>query len=210
MRLPARDVGRLADQGAPRASARSALLRIAIGSSQSYLSAMNQHERSAARHTRAGETLGLLGWLALTGAAAAAGAVASADAGTFYGQLARPDWAPPPWLFAPVWTVLYVLMSIAAWLVWRARGWRGAPAALGVYAAQLAANALWTWLFFGWHRGAWAFGEILVLWLLIVATIALFWRVRRLAAVLLLPYATWVTFASALTYAIWALNPQAL
>lgn len=171
---------------------------------------MNQHERSAARPSRAGETLGLLGWLALTGAAAAAGAVASADAGNFYSRLARPDWAPPPWIFAPVWTVLYVLMGIAAWLVWRACGWRGASAALGVYAVQLAANALWTWLFFGWHRGAWAFGEILVLWLLIVAMVALFWRVRRLAAVLLLPYATWVTFASALTYAIWALNPQAL
>ncbi len=171
---------------------------------------MNQHGQSAAHPSRAGQTLGLLGWLALTGAAAAAGGVASADAGSFYGQLARPDWAPPPWLFAPVWTVLYVLMSIAAWLVWRARGWRGAPAALGVYAAQLAPNALWTWIFFGWHRGAWAFGESLVLWLLIVATIALFWRVRRLAAVLLLPYATWVAFASALTYVTWALNPQAL
>lgn len=171
---------------------------------------MSQDDRSAARPSRAGDTLGLLGWLALTGAAAAAGAVASVDAKNFYDQLARPDWAPPPWLFGPVWTVLYVLMGIAAWLVWRARGWRGAPAALSVYSIQLAANALWTWLFFGWHRGAWAFGEIVALWFLIVATIALFWRVRRFAAVLLLPYAAWVTFASALTYAVWVLNPQAL
>lgn len=154
--------------------------------------------------------MGLPGWLALTGAAAAAGGFASADAAHFYAQLVRPGWAPPAWLFAPVWTLLYVLMGIAAWLIWRARGWRGAPAALSVYSAQLVANALWTWLFFGWHRGAWAFGEIILLWILIVATIALFWRIRRLAAVLLLPYVVWVSFASALTYAIWALNPQLL
>ena len=146
----------------------------------------------------------------MTGTAAAAGGFASADAAHFYGQLVRPGWAPPAWLFAPVWTLLYVLMAIAAWLVWRARGWRGAPAALGVYTSQLVANALWTWLFFVWHRGAWAFGEIILLWILIVATMALFWRVSRLAAVLLLPYVTWVTFAAALTYAIWALNQQLL
>lgn len=183
---------------------------MAAGLSRSYSSLMNQHRRSYVQLSRAMEALGLLGWLGLTAAAAAAGAFASADAGHFYGQLARPDWAPPAWLFAPVWTLLYVLMSIAAWLVWRARGWRGAPAALGVYIAQLAANALWTWLFFSWHRGAWAFGEIAFLWILIVATIAFFWNVDRLAAALLLPYAAWVTFASALTYAIWALNPQVL
>jgi tryptophan-rich sensory protein len=171
---------------------------------------MKRHGQSAFRPSHAGKILGLPGWLALTGAAAALGAFASADAGHFYGQLVRPDWAPPAWLFAPVWTLLYVLMGIAAWLVWRAGGWRGAPAALGVYTAQLVANALWTWLFFGWHRGAWAFGEIVLLWILIVATVALFWRVRRFAAALLLPYAIWVTFASALTYAIWALNPQVL
>lgn len=183
---------------------------MAIGSSRRYGSDMNQQGRSAVWPSRAREALGLLGWLALTGAAAAAGAFASADAGSFYRKLARPDWAPPAWLFAPVWTLLYVLMSIAAWLVWRARGWRGAPAALGVYTAQLAANALWTWLFFRWHRGAWAFLEIALLWVLIVATMALFWRVRRVAVALLLPYAIWATFASALTYAVWALNPQVL
>lgn len=171
---------------------------------------MNELGPFAERPSRAEETLALLGWLALTAAAAGAGAVASADAGDFYRQLVRPEWAPPPWLFAPVWTILYVLMGIAAWLVWRARGWRGAPAALGVYVAQLGANALWTWLFFRWHRGAWAFGEILVLWLLIVVTIVLFWRVRRLAAALLLPYAAWVSFASVLTYATWMLNRHAL
>jgi benzodiazapine receptor len=153
---------------------------------------------------------GLVGWLALTFAAAATGGVASADAGVFYRQLALPPWAPPAWLFAPVWSVLYLLMGIAAWLVWQARGLRGASVALTFYVAQLAANALWTWLFFAWKRGGLAFGEILILWALILGTAIAFWRVRPLAGLLLLPYLAWVAFAGALTYAIWQLNPHYL
>lgn len=156
------------------------------------------------------QALGLFGWLLLTFAAAAIGAVASADAGAFYGQLARPGWAPPGWLFAPVWSVLYVLMGVAAWIVWRAHGFKGARAALALYVTQLAANALWTWLFFVWHQGAFAFAEILLLWCLIVATVAAFWRLNALAAIMLLPYLAWVTFASALTFSTWKLNPGLL
>ncbi len=156
------------------------------------------------------QTLGLLAWLILTFAAAAIGAVASADAGAFYQQLTRPAWAPPGWLFAPVWSVLYVLIGISAWLVWRERGLRGAGAALSLFLVQLAANALWTWLFFVWHLGAWAFAEILILWVLIVGTVATFWRVRPTAGALLLPYLAWVTFACALTFSTWQLNPQFL
>jgi len=156
------------------------------------------------------QLLGLLGWLGLTFAAAAIGGFASASAGDFYRQIVRPDWAPPGWLFGPVWSVLYLLMGIAAWLVWRARGFDGARAALSLFLVQLAANALWTWLFFAWRQGALAFAEILVLWALIVATTISFWRVRPLAGALLLPYLAWVSFACALTWATWKLNPLIL
>ncbi|MCM5569870.1 tryptophan-rich sensory protein [Burkholderiaceae bacterium FT117] len=150
---------------------------------------------------------GLVGWLLVTFAAAAIGGIASASAGDFYARLVRPDWAPPGWLFGPVWTALYLTMGIAAWLVWRERGFRGAPAALALYMIQLAANALWTWLFFAWRLGGAAFAEVLLLWALILATAVAFWRVRPLAGALLLPYLGWVSFACALTWATWRLNP---
>jgi benzodiazapine receptor len=156
------------------------------------------------------QIMGLLGWLLLCFAAAAIGSVASADAGTFYEQLTRPAWAPPGWLFAPVWTVLYILMGVSAWLVWRVHGFKESKAALVLFIVQLGANALWSWVFFVWQQGALAFAEVLLLWCLIVATVAAFWRVSNLAAVLLLPYLAWVTFASALTFAAWRLNPNLL
>jgi len=99
-------------------------------------------------------------------------------------------------------------MALAAWLVWRERGFRGAPVALGLFVAQLALNALWSWLFFAWHLGALSFVEIVVLWGLILATTVAFWRVRPVAGALMLPYLAWVTFAAALNFAIWQLNPQ--
>lgn len=174
------------------------------------LAHMLDDARSRADLPPAARAFGLLGWLVATFVAAAAGALASADASTFYRELARPGWAPPGWLFAPVWTALYLLIGIAAWLVWSARGWRGACAALSLYLVQLCLNGLWTWLFFVWHRGAWAFGEIVILWVLIVLTLATFWRARPLAGALLIPYLLWVTFASALAYAAWTRNPQLL
>ncbi len=160
--------------------------------------------------TKSGKAFGLVVWLAVSFVAAAIGGIASAKAGLFYRQLARPDWAPPGWLFGPVWTVLYVLMGIAAWLVWRVRGFRASRAALILFIIQLAANALWTWIFFVWRHGALAFVEILVLWGLILGTAVGFWRARPLAGVLLFPYVAWVTFASALTFAVWRLNPLLL
>jgi tryptophan-rich sensory protein len=152
----------------------------------------------------------LLGWVALAATAGAVGGLASRDAGVFYGALAKPTWAPPGWLFAPVWSALYLLMGIAAWLVWREGGWRRQRGVLGLFVLQLAVNALWSWLFFGWHRGALAFADIVLLWLLIVATVIGFWRVRPLAGALLLPYLAWVGFATALNYAVWHLNPSTL
>jgi len=156
------------------------------------------------------QVLGLVGWLLLVLVAGAIGAAASVQAATFYATLAQPSWAPPAAVFGPVWSVLYVLMGIAAWLVWRRGGWAVQRRALTVFVAQLALNALWSWLFFGWHLGAAAMLDIVVLWVLIVVTVAMFWRARPLAGALLLPYLAWVSFASALNYAVWQLNPQAL
>ena len=156
------------------------------------------------------QILGLAGWLGITIVVAAIGAAASIDAGSFYTQLALPEWAPPPWVFGPAWTVLYALMGTAAWLVWRADGFRAARGALTLFLVQLAPNALWSWLFFGWHRGALAFADILLLWVLVVVTLIAFWRVRALAGALLVPYLLWVSFACALNYAVWQLNPQSL
>lgn len=154
--------------------------------------------------------LGLLGWLVASLAAGGIGAIASASAAGFYNELLRPQWAPPGWLFGPVWSALYVLMGIAAWLVWRAHGFRGASTALLLFAAQLLVNALWTWIFFVWHQGALSLAEIIVLWLLIASTIMAFWRLQRLAALLLVPYLAWVSFAAALTLSLWRLNPVLL
>ena len=156
------------------------------------------------------QTLGLIGWLALTFTAAAIGSIASTESGVFFQQLNRPVWAPPAWLFAPAWTVLYILMGISAWLVWRDLGFRAARRALSLFIFQLAANAIWTWIFFVWKQGALAFIEILILLALIISTVIAFWRLRPLAGILLLPYLAWVTFASALTFTIWRLNPLLL
>lgn len=123
---------------------------------------------------------------------------------------ARPEWAPPSSVFGPVWTVLYALMGIAAWLVWRERHTPGSRRALLLFGAQLVLNTLWSWLFFAWHLGAWSFAEILLLWALVAATLALFWRVRPLAGMLMLPYLAWLTFAAALCRTIWMMNPDKL
>lgn len=136
------------------------------------------------------------------------GAIASVDAADFYNHLARPSWAPAPWIFGPVWTVLYTLMALALWRVWRSVGARGA--ATGLFLLQLAVNALWSWLFFRWHLGALAFGWIVLLLALIVATITAFARINRRAAVLLVPYGAWVAFAAVLNWSIWQLNPSLL
>ena len=156
------------------------------------------------------QALGLLGWVLVTFTAAALGALASVDAGEFYAELVRPSWAPPAWLFGPVWSALYGLMAASAWLVWRDRGFAGARTALALFLVQLAVNALWSWLFFAWRQGAFAFADVLVLCCLIVATIVSFRRISVLAAVLLYPYLAWCTFAAALTLSIWRLNPGAL
>src|SRR5450830_293836 len=139
---------------------------------------------------------------------AAIGAYASSQAADFYLQLDRPAWAPPAWLFGPAWSALYLLMAIAAWRVQRTPG--AARAELALYTVQLAVNALWTWLFFGWRLGTWAFADILLLWVLIAATIVAFWRRDHWAGLSLVPYIGWVSFATCLCYSIWQRNPAAL
>lgn len=180
---------------------------------------MDDHGTVEARSTAARQGprtwLALLGWVALAATAGAVGGIASRDAGVFYGALAKPAWAPPGWLFGPVWSALYVLMGVAAWLVWRDSPATPADRAirrrgLALFVGQLALNALWTWLFFAWRQGAMAFGEIALLWLAVVITTWQFGRVRPLAAWLLVPYVGWVSFATALTWAVWQLNPGQL
>lgn len=153
---------------------------------------------------------GLMGWLILLFAASAIGAAASREAGSFYSQLIRPDWGPPPWVFGPVWTVLYALMGISAWLVWREGGFRASCLALSLFLVQLSLNAIWSWLFFVWRLGAWAFVDTVMLWAFILLTAISFWRIRALAGLLLIPYLLWVGFASLLSYSLWRLNPQIL
>jgi benzodiazapine receptor len=151
--------------------------------------------------------LALVIFLALAFAAAAIGGV-SAAGGTedWYESLRRPSWRPPNWVFGPVWTVLYVTIAVAGWLVWRERGSDGVTEALAIWAVQLALNAAWTGLFFGLHRPGLAFVEILVLAVAVAATIVLFARVSLAAALLLVPYLAWVCFAAALNGSIWNLN----
>lgn len=154
--------------------------------------------------------LGLLGWVVISFAASAIGAFATIQAKEFYGTLVQPTWSPPSWLFGPVWTLLYTCMAIAAFLVWRTGGFKANRVGLSLFVVQLAINALWSWLFFAWQLGGAAFGEIFLLWALILATIVQFWRVKPLAGALLIPYLLWVSFAAALNFALWKSNPGIL
>jgi tryptophan-rich sensory protein len=122
----------------------------------------------------------------------------------WYASLQKPAFNPPNWVFPPAWTVLYVLMAIAAWRVWKRDG---SSSAIVLWVVQLLFNAAWMWLFFGLHRPDLALADILILLVLIVALTFVFWRRDRLAGVLLVPYVAWVAFASVLNYALWQLNP---
>jgi len=148
--------------------------------------------------------IGLAGWLAVVFIAAWIGS--RYMPGAWYASLAKPSWNPPNYLFGPVWTVLYVLMAVAAWLVWRKAGFSGAGAALTLFVVQLALNALWSYLFFGMHRPDLAFYDIIALWAAVLGVAVLFWRVDHVAAGLMVPYLAWVGFASYLNFTLWQLN----
>ncbi|MBB3308535.1 tryptophan-rich sensory protein [Rhizobium sp. BK196] len=124
--------------------------------------------------------------------------------GDWYKQLDKPGWRPPDWLFAPVWTVLYASIGLSGWLVWREAGIAALP--LGVYSAQLLLNAAWSPIFFGLHRPGLAVVEIMMLWAAILATIIVFHPMNGAAAMLLVPYLAWVSFAAVLNLSIWRRN----
>lgn len=143
-------------------------------------------------------------WLLVCFAAAGVGSLFPPD--HWYAELNRPTFAPPNWVFGPVWTILYVCMAISAWLVWREAALRQAPVAFALFGGQLLLNAAWSILFFGLHSPAAALADLLLLWLGIVATIFAFGRYSGTASILLVPYLAWVTFAGFLNYGFWRLN----
>lgn len=152
-------------------------------------------------------------WLALAfflilsfGAAFIGGLFTSASVDGWYRTLPKPAWTPPSWLFGPVWTLLYLAMAIAAWLVWRQRSSSNVTAALALFFVQLVLNAAWSAVFFGLQNIGLALVNIVLLWCAIAATVIAFWRINATSGWLFVPYIFWVTFATALNFAIWRLN----
>lgn len=150
--------------------------------------------------------LAALGFAAAVIATSVVGGLGASQSGALYAALELPAWAPPAWLFSPVWVLLYVLIAASGWLVWRAARENGAPAFYAVYALQLGLNAAWPVLFFAGDLYGVALTGIAVLLAAIAATIALAWRHSRAAALLFVPYLAWVGYATALNAAIWVIN----
>jgi translocator protein len=154
-----------------------------------------------------GSWISLVPFVVVCFTAAAIGALfTNTSVNTWYAQLRRPEWTPPNWIFGPVWTTLYLMMAFSAWLVWRSSTWSESAAALTLFCVQLILNSLWSVIFFGLRRVGAAFGEVLILWMMIVATAVAFLPFSLLAAWLLFPYLAWVGFASYLNFRIWQMN----
>jgi len=152
--------------------------------------------------------VGLILWVAVSFCAGLIGSRFTGPAvAAWYGEINKPSWTPPSFVFGPVWSALYLMMGIAGWLVWRKAGFAGASGAILLFGLQLVLNAAWSWLFFGLRRFDLGFIEITMLWAVILATATAFWRHDARAGMLLLPYLAWVSYASALNSAIWRLNP---
>ncbi len=147
--------------------------------------------------------LSLLITLAVGGVA---GFATASAIGTWYATLNKPYFNPPNWLFAPVWTLLYILMGIALYLIWRLPAAQVRKKAMMLFFAQLALNFAWSFIFFTFHQIGFAFVEIVLLWLVILITINQFAKLQKTAALLLLPYILWVSFAAVLNGSIWFLN----
>lgn len=148
---------------------------------------------------KAQKWLGLPVWIIIAYLPSATAAFV--DTGAWYDSLNRPVWTPPSWVFGPVWTLLYLLMGIAAWRVWARHGLghRSTRLALGLFLVHLILNAAWTWIFFGLHMLTAAAAEIVVLWAMILVLVVLFWKRDRPAGALLVPYLLWVTYAVTLS-----------
>jgi tryptophan-rich sensory protein len=150
---------------------------------------------------------GLAIFIAVCLGAGGLGAIATTpEIDGWYRTLAKPAWNPPDSVFGPVWTTLYVLMAIAAWVVWNQEGGKAAGTPLKLFGVQLALNVAWSWIFFGVHQPGWAFVEIVILWLAILASTVAFFRRSKIAGWLLMPYLAWVSFAAVLNFSIWRLN----
>jgi len=156
---------------------------------------------------KAARWIALLVFVVLSFAAGLIGQFAGGGSpGAWYRLLAKPSFTPPGWVFAPVWSLLYLMMGVAAWRVWLRRAEARTAWPLALFFVQLALNATWSVLFFGLHRIDWAFLDIVALWVAILATVVLFFRVRAAAGWLMIPYLAWVSFASLLNAELWRLN----
>ena len=165
--------------------------------------AANDDRVSARRRDAVGLIGFLLPCLAISGLG---GAITATSVGTWYQGLHKPAFNPPDWVFAPVWTTLFVLMAIAAWRVWRRRGVIAVRGALSMFGVQLVLNLGWSVVFFGLRQIGIALVEVMILLIAVSVTAALFWRIERLAGLLMVPYALWVGYATALNAALWLLN----
>jgi len=150
------------------------------------------------------KVLALIGWILLCSLAGIFGA--QFEPGTWYQLLTKPAWTPPNWIFPVVWPILYILMGISVWLIWKMKNTTLLQTEFTWFFVQLALNALWSWIFFGLHLIGTGLAEILLLWISILFTTLLFWKKNKTAGFLLLPYLLWVGYASALNFAIWQLN----
>ncbi len=166
---------------------------------------MTEAIKKTSRSGTGRSVLSLAGWLVLTFGAAASGGFFTP--GDWYASLKKPAWNPPNWIFGPVWTTLYTMMALAAWLVWKRGGWPGQRTALTAFLLQLVFNSLWSPLFFGMKNPLLAFVDIVLLWLALVVTLVRFWRTNPWAGGLLVAYLAWVTFAGTLNFTLWRLNP---
>ncbi len=161
------------------------------------------HSQAVSRRT---ELVAVGMWVVVALVAGALGGLAAAP-GEWYASLSKPAWNPPSWVFGPVWITLYLMMGVAAGLAWAGRGTRSGRSGFTLFALQLVLNALWSWLFFHWHRPDLALADLVILWAAILGTIIAFHRIRPLAGRLLVPYLLWVSFAGVLNASIVTRNP---
>ena len=150
------------------------------------------------------KTVGLIIWIIICFIPAIIGS--QFGPGDWYQALNKPEWNPPNWIFGPVWTLLYILMGISVWIVWKNYGFKTAAIPICFFILQLILNALWSWFFFGLENVSLAFVDIAALWTFILVTQIMFWKLNTWSGVLLLPYIAWVSFATVLNYNIWQLN----
>lgn len=163
---------------------------------------------SQIKRSKLSKIAGLIFWVGICYLVAWTGALVSPGIASpeWFNALNKPSWNPPSWIFGPVWTTLYTLMGIAAWLVWKDYGFNQAKPALSAFLVQLILNGLWSQLFFGLKLPGWAFVEIFFLLAAIIITTFLFSKKVTVAAWLMAPYIAWVAFATALNGTIWWIN----